>query len=119
MATVDQMDDQKTHFRHLLHFFLRKRLKPMDVQREICAVYGDSVISCDICERWFARYYFGNGSLGDSAHSGRPIKADYGEILSAIISDWHISTRQIGKQSSIQHSTVARQLKNLGITKNG
>jgi len=115
MATVDQIDDQKIHFRHILYFF-RKGLKPVVVQPEICAVYGDSVISCDTCERWFARFRYGNGSLENSARSGRPIKTDYGQILSAITSDQHMSKQQIGKHLSIQHSTVVR-LKNVGITK--
>ena len=76
MATVDQMDDEKTHFRHIIYFFFRKGLKPVEAQREICAVYGDSVISYDTCERWFARFRYGNQSLVDSTRSGRPIKTD-------------------------------------------
>ena len=55
MVTVDQMDDEKIHFRHIIYFFFRKGLKPV----EICAVYGDSVISYDTCERWFARFRYG------------------------------------------------------------
>ena len=61
MGIVDQIDDQKTRFRHILYFFFRKGLKSVEAQHEICAVYGDSVISCDICERWFARFRYGNG----------------------------------------------------------
>ena len=79
MATVDQMDDEKIHFRHIIYFF-RKGLKPVEAQREICAVYGDSVISYDTCVRWFASFRYGNHSLVDSARSGRPIKTDRGQI---------------------------------------
>ena len=67
----------------------------MEAQREMCAVYGDSVISYDTCERWFARFRYGNNILVDSARSGRPIKTDRDQILSAITSDRHISTLQI------------------------
>jgi len=74
--------------KHILYFFFRKGLKPVEVQRKVC----DSVIRCDTSERWFARFCHGNGSLEDSARSGRSIKRDYGQILSAITSDWHNST---------------------------
>ena len=74
MATVDQIDDQKTHFRHVLYFFFRKGLKPVEAQREIYAVCGDTIISHDTCERWFARFLYGNGSLEDSAISGAQSK---------------------------------------------
>lgn len=117
MATVDQMEDQKTHLRHILYFFFRKGLKPVEAHREICAVYGDSAISCDSCERWFVRFRYGNVSLKDSARSGRPITTDEDQILSIIKSDRHISTREIAKRLSVQHSTVARRLNSLGITK--
>ena len=39
MAKVDQMDYKKTNFRHILYFFLQKRLKPVEVQREIYDVH--------------------------------------------------------------------------------
>ena len=91
MATVDQ----ETHLGHIIYIFFRKRLKSVEALLEICVVYGDSVISC---ERWFTRFRYDSGSLEDNPSSGRPIKTDYGQILSAITSERHISTRQIGKQ---------------------
>ena len=39
----------------------------MEAQREICAVYGDLVISYDTCERWFARIRYGNQRYGFTA----------------------------------------------------
>ena len=97
MATVDQLDDQKIHFGHILYFFFRKGLKPVEAQREIGVIYGDSVKSYDTCELWFACYRYDNGSMEDSDRLSRPIKTDFGHILSAITSNRHISTRQIGK----------------------
>jgi len=43
MASIDQMDDQKTHFRHILHFFFSKRVKTS----ESAVKYAPSMRPCN------------------------------------------------------------------------
>lgn len=105
------------HFRHILLFFYQKGVKATDAQREICSVYGDSAISPDTCQRWFARFRSGNMNLEDATRSGRPSTTDDDQILAAIEVDRHLTTREIAKRFNIAHTTVAKHLKQLGMTK--
>ncbi|EZA52043.1 hypothetical protein X777_09064 [Ooceraea biroi] len=63
------MEDQRVHFRHILLFCFRKGAKATDAQREICGVYGDSAISADTRQRWFARFRSGDVNVSDAARS--------------------------------------------------
>jgi histone-lysine N-methyltransferase SETMAR len=111
------MEEQKVHFRHILLFFFRKGLEATEAQREICGVYGDSIISVDTCQRWFARFRSGDINLADAARSGRPSTTDDDQILAAIKVDRHLTTREIAKHFNIAHTTVAQRLKRLEMTK--
>jgi len=67
----------------------------------ICGVYGDSIISADICQRWFARFRSEDINLADAARSGRPSTTDNDQILAAIKMDQHL-TREIAERFNIQ-----------------
>ncbi|EZA62083.1 Histone-lysine N-methyltransferase SETMAR [Ooceraea biroi] len=95
------MEDQKVHFRHILLFFFRKGVKATDAQREICGVYGDSAISAEPCQRWFARFRSGDVNVSDAAHSGRLSTTDDDQIVAAIKADRHLTTREIAERFDI------------------
>lgn len=111
------MDQQKLHFRHILLFLFRKGQKAADAHREICAVYGATAVSNNTCDRWFARFRSGDFDLNDSARSGRPTSADDDQILAAVRSDRHLTTREIAERFDIHYTTVSDRLKKLGMVK--
>lgn len=117
MEEAIQTKDLKQHYRHVLLFLFNKGVNAAEARREICSVYGDSAINTVTCQRWFARFRCGDVSLEDSARKGRPVTTDDDQILAAIKSDRHISTREIAQDIGVEHSTVAKRLKNLGMTK--
>lgn len=112
-----QPEDWKKHFRHILLFFFNKGIKVTEAQRELCIVYGDSAISYDTCQRWFARFRDGNFSLEDNPRNGRPITIDDDQILEQIKSNRHISTREVAQCLGVEHSTISKRLKSLGFMK--
>jgi len=97
------------YFRHIL-FFFRKELKATEAQREICGVYGNSAISADTCQHWFARF-----RCGYKSH--HPSITDDDQILAAIKVDRHLMTREIAERFNIAHITVSQRLKWLRMTK--
>ena len=118
MATVDQMDDQKTYFRHILYFFFLERVKTSGSaawnMRRICRLGHKICILVSVGFHASVMVMSVWKIVPAQIVKSKRIMVNF---WSAITPDWHISTRQIGKHLSIQHSTVARRLKNFGITK--
>jgi len=93
--------DKKVHFRHILLFFYRKRLKAVEAQREICGVYRNSAISANSCQSWFARFRSRDINFADAARSDHPSTTD-DQILAAIKVDRYLTTRESASTLLIQ-----------------
>jgi hypothetical protein len=48
-----KMDNKNVHFRHILYF--KKGKKAMQIQGNICAMYGADAVNEQTCRKWFAR----------------------------------------------------------------
>jgi hypothetical protein len=71
--------EKSEHFRRLHLYELNRGSKAAEVNRNICAVYGEDSIAERIAPKWFARFKQGNLYMSDSPRSGRPSCAS-GEI---------------------------------------
>ena len=42
----------------------------------MCAVYGESAVTDQTCQKWFVKFHAGDFSLDHAPQSGRPIDVD-------------------------------------------
>ncbi|XP_018307348.1 histone-lysine N-methyltransferase SETMAR-like [Mycetomoellerius zeteki] len=70
-------------------------------------------LSADTCERWFAHFHSGEFNFQDALRSGWPNAADDDQLLAAVKSDRHLTTREIAERFGIHHTIVVDRLKKL------
>ena len=75
------------HFRHILLFEFNRRAKSIEVARNICAMYGDSVIGESTEIKWFSRFKEDCFDIGDTPHSGTPSWFDEDHLNTLIHND--------------------------------
>jgi len=97
------------HF-HILLFLFRKGHKVADTKREICDVYD--ALSANTCERWFARFLSGEFNLQNALRFGQSNAANDNQLLAAVKSDRHLTTREIAERFGI-HIIMRTDWKNL------
>lgn len=71
-----QVDEKKSHFRHLPLFAFSWGQKASEVTKDMCAVYGENSIAGKTVRDQFTRFKYDNFDLNDDPRSGRPIKVD-------------------------------------------
>ena len=49
-------------------------------KKKTCAVYGESAVAGQTCQKWFAKFHVGDLSLEYTPQSGRPVKVDSNHI---------------------------------------
>ena len=55
-----------------------------EMQKKICAVYGEGAVIDQTCQKWSAKFRVGDFSLDDVPRSGRPIEVDSDQIETLI-----------------------------------
>ena len=63
------------------------------MQKRICAVYGESAVTDQTCQKLFAKFCAGDFSLDDASRSGRPVEVDY-KIETLIETNQHYIIRR-------------------------
>ena len=58
----------------------QKSLKTTEMQKKICAVYGEGAVTDGTCQKWFVKFRAGGFSLDDAPQSGTPVQADRDQI---------------------------------------
>ena len=58
--------------RAVIRFLSPKGLKSIDIHREICAVYGQNIISDGMVRKWVRAFKDGRTNVHDEQRSGRP-----------------------------------------------
>lgn len=88
----------KVHPRHLYAFFIfyfnrkikkkrkRKRL-PWNTKRIICEIYGENVVTADVCEKRFKRFRNGEMDVNDKVRSGKPKEFENDELQELLDKD--------------------------------
>ena len=44
------MDEKKQHFWHIMLYYFKKGKKATEIQKEICAVYGEGAVTDQMCQ---------------------------------------------------------------------
>lgn len=111
------MEGKNVYFRCISLFYFRKGKNASQTHKKICAVYGENAVSESVCRKWFQKFRCGDFDLQDAPRFGRPVTTDPDQIKALIDSDRHLTTTQIGHNLNIDHSTVSRHLRKLGMVK--
>ena len=64
------------HFQHIMPYYFKKGKNRTGMQKNICAVYGEGVVTEKICQKWFVKFCAGDFSLDNAPQLGRPGEAD-------------------------------------------
>ena len=61
-------------------YFFKKGKNGTEMQKKICAVFGEGAVTDKKCPKWFANYYAGDFLLDNAPWSGRPVEVDSDQI---------------------------------------
>ena len=68
------MEEKKQHFQHMMLYYFKKGKNTIEMQKKICAVYGEGAVTDWMRQKWFAKYHAGDFSLDDAPRSGRQVE---------------------------------------------
>ena len=89
------MEENKGHFQHIMLYYFKKAKNATEMQGKICAVYGESAVTDQMCPKWFVKFHAGDFSMGDGPWSGRPVEVDSDQTETLIENDQHYNTWKI------------------------
>ena len=78
------MEENTQHFQHIMLYYFKKGKNATEMQKKICAVYGEGAVTDWTCQKWFAKFRAGDFSLDDAPWSGRPVEVDSDQIETLI-----------------------------------
>ena len=61
-------------------YYFKKGKSTIEMQKKICAVYGEGAVTDRTCQKWFAKLCAGDFSLDDAPRLGRPVEVDSDQI---------------------------------------
>ena len=48
--------EEDTHFQHITLYYFKKGKNTTELQKKICAVYGEGAVTDQMCQKWFAKF---------------------------------------------------------------
>ena len=69
------------------------------MQKKICAVYGESAVTDQICQKWFAKVHAGDFLLDDAPRLSWPFEVDSNQTGTLIENNQHYIMQDIGTHS--------------------
>ena len=112
-----KMEEQDTHFRHILLYYFRKGKNASQAHKKLCALYGNVALKERQCQNWFAKFRSGDFSVKNAQRSGRPVEVDETHIMAIIDSDRYSTTREIAEKLNVSHTCIQKRIKQLGYVK--
>ena len=109
-----KMEEKKHHFQHIMLYYFKKGKNATKMQKKICAVYGEGVVTDWTCQKWFANFRAGDFSLDDASWSGRPVEAESDQIETLIENYQRYTTRETADILKISKSSAESHLHQLG-----
>ena len=65
-------------------YYFQKGKNATEMQKKICAVYGEGAVTDSTCQKWFVKFRAGDFSLKHVPWSGRPVVVDSNQIETLI-----------------------------------
>ena len=56
----------------VIHFLSARNVKPADIRRQICEVYGENAMSDGMVRKWAGKFNDGRDNVHNEPRSGRP-----------------------------------------------
>ena len=78
------MEEKKQHFRHIMPYYFTKGKNSTELQKKICAVYGEVAVTVQTYQKWFVKFRAGDFSLEGAPQLGRPVEVDSDQIETLI-----------------------------------
>ena len=50
------MEEDTQHFQHIVLYYFKKGKNATEMQKKICAVYGEGAVIDRTCQKWFAKF---------------------------------------------------------------
>ena len=48
------------HFQHIILYYFKQGKNTTEIQKKICAVYGEGAVNDQMCQKWFAKFRAGD-----------------------------------------------------------
>ena len=61
-------------------YYFKKDKNATEMQKKICAVYGEGAVTGQMCQKWFAKFCARDFSLDYAPWSGRPVEVASDQI---------------------------------------
>ena len=61
-------------------YYFTKGENTTEMQKKICAVYGEGAVTDQTCQKWSAKFSAGDFLLDDAPRLGRPVEVDSNQI---------------------------------------
>ena len=95
-------------------YYFKKGKNATEMQKKICAVFGEGAVTDRTCQKWFAKFRAGDFSLDDAPWSGRPVEVDSDQIETVVENNQHSTTCEIASILKISRSSNENHLHQLG-----
>ena len=57
-------------------YYFKKGKNSIEMQKKICAMYGEGAVTDQTCQKWFVKFCAGDFLLDNAPQLGRPGEAD-------------------------------------------
>ena len=85
-----------------------------EMQKKICAVYGEVAVTDSMCQKWFSKVRDGDFSLDDAPRSGRPVEVHSDQMKTLIENNECYTMWEIADILKISESSTENHLHQLG-----
>ena len=78
------MEENMQYFWHIMLYYFKKGKNTTEIQKKICAVYGESAVSDGTCPEWFVKFCAGDFLLDNAPQLDRAVEVDSDQIEALI-----------------------------------
>ena len=95
-------------------YYFKKGKNATEMQKKICAVYGEGAVTEWTCQKWSAKFRAGVCSLDDAPQPGRPVEVDSDQIETLTENNQRYTTWERANILEISKSSAENHLHQLG-----
>ena len=89
------MEENMQRFWHIVLYYFQKSKNATEMQKKICAVYGEGAVTDQMCQKWFAKFCAGDFSLDNGPWLGKPIEVDSDQMETLTENNQHYTLQEI------------------------